>query len=110
MRTSARFILSALVLSPLLVSCGRSPEPDRRPARATVRLTGKALEQVDSPPYTFIRLGTASGEQWVAVPIGKVGRSGLVTITNAVPLKNFEVGPGGRRVEVVYLGEMEQQR
>lgn len=103
-----RFAAAISVAVSLLFSCDPRPEPKQRRVANAVRVTGKVLEQMDSPPYTFLRLATASGEAWAAVPVGKVDGSRAVTVANAVPLRDFEVGPAGRRVTVLYLGEMER--
>jgi len=101
-RTPGLHLLFALALSSLF-ACDRAPEPARG-TKAT-EVTGKALEQIDAPPYTFLRLRTESGEKWVAVPVAKVDAARPVTVAGAVPLKDFEIAPG-RRVEVVYLGTL----
>jgi hypothetical protein len=107
MREGSAFFLATTAAS-LLFACAPPPEPKQRRAASAVRLTGKVLEQMDSPPYTFLRLGTASGEAWAAVPIGAVAKDRVVSVVNAVPLRDFEIGPAGRRVTVLYLGEMER--
>jgi hypothetical protein len=38
-------------------------------------LTGPVLEQLDAPPYTYLKHKTATGELWAAFPIfGPVDR------------------------------------
>jgi hypothetical protein len=53
-------------------------------------LAGEVLETRDVENYTYLRLQTASGELWAAVPTTTVGKGAQVTIGGAMMLRNFE--------------------
>jgi len=95
-----------MLASLVLIACDRAPSAGGPAANAT-QLTGWVREQVDAPPYTYLRLETGSGEQWAAVPVTRVDKERPVKVTGAVPLRDFEIAPG-RRVEVLYLGSLAQ--
>ena len=48
------------------------------------------LEVKDVESYTYIRLKTASGETWAAVPKVSVAKGANVTIENVMVMNNFE--------------------
>ena len=54
-------VLTALVATAVLGGCSRAPEGR---ARKTLRVTGTVLEQVDGPPYSYLRIKTDAGEVW----------------------------------------------
>ncbi len=85
-----------------ITSCSRSP-PQRSAANA-VRISGTVLERLDAPPHTFVRLETAEGALWAAVPVTDARMGKEITIVNAMPLKGFEAKSLGRRFELVYFG------
>jgi len=91
----------------LLASCERSA-PSARKATNTSRLSGPVLEQIDAPPYSFLRLETDKGNLWVAVPITTIDRERPVTVTNGVSLKNFEARSIGKTFDVVVFGTLER--
>jgi hypothetical protein len=79
-------------------ACSRPP--DGR-TRKPLRVTGTVLEQMDGPPYSYLRLKTEAGEVWAMVPVTRIGVDERVTISDGVLLKDFETGIGGRRLDVV---------
>ena len=48
------------------------------------------LETKDVDSYTYLRLKTAQGETWAAVPTAKVKKGDKVTVENAMVMNNFE--------------------
>jgi hypothetical protein len=73
-----------------------------------VLLTGPVLEQLDAPPYTYLRVKTVTGEVWAAVPItSAVDREKPVTIRSSGAFKNFYASPAARRFEVLHVGTLE---
>ena len=58
------------------------------PAIAAVK--GDVLEVKDVESYTYLRLKTASGETWAAVPKVSVAKGANVTIENVMVMNNFE--------------------
>jgi len=106
--TVQRAAFGLLVLASATMSfCGKPSEAPRTGPANAAQVTGRVLEQLDSPPYTFLRVQTDGSEAWVAFPIASVNAQKLVRVTNPVPLRNFEIAPG-RTVPVVYLGTLQQ--
>ena len=54
--------------------------PAAAPA-AGLSVTGKLLERVAATPYSYLRIQTAQGEVWAAVPETKVEKGAEVTVT-----------------------------
>jgi hypothetical protein len=94
----------------LTVACSSPPPPAPHGAPGTSRLTGTLLEKLDSPPYSYLRLKTETGQVWVAVPVAHVDKEKPVTVLNGVAFKNYTVGSTGRRLDVVYFGVLAQSQ
>jgi len=75
-----------LVAAPLLWAADKAASP---PPAAEV-VGGEVLEVKDVESYTYLRLKTAQGETWAAVPTAKVKKGDKVTIDNPMVMKNFE--------------------
>jgi hypothetical protein len=99
-------IVMALMATAVLEGCSRAPEGR---TRKTLRVTGTVLEQVDGPPYSYLRIKTDAEEVWAMVPTASVGRNERVTIVDGVLLKDFDTGLPGRRFDVV-MGALEGRR
>jgi hypothetical protein len=69
-------------------------------------LKGKVLERIDAAPYSYLKLSTASGEAWAAVPQTTVAVGSEVTVTGAFPMKDFESKTLNRKFDVVYFGTL----
>ncbi len=96
------------VLIAVLPSCSKGPAGTAPSSPGSVLLTGPVLEQLDAPPYTYLRLKTASGEIWAAVPItGAVDREKPITIRSSGAFKNFYASPAARRFELLHIGTLE---
>jgi hypothetical protein len=80
MKTLPAFV--ALVLLSLVLSAQTQAQ--------ALTLTGQVLETRDVENYTYLRLQTASGEVWAAVPTTSVGKGAQVTIGGVMMLQNFE--------------------
>ncbi len=72
-------------------------------------MAGTVVERVDSPPYSYLRIKTESGEVWAMVPTSSVARDERVTVVEGVLLKDFETGVPGRRFDVV-MGALERRK
>lgn len=110
-RTHEDRLFLCLALVTALLACSRAPEaraPEGR-TRKTLTVTGTVVEQVDGPPYSYLRLKTETGDVWVMVPTARVERSERVTIVEGFLLKDFETGLPGRRFDVI-MGSLERQR
>jgi hypothetical protein len=67
-------------------------------------LSGKVLERIDASPYCYLRLQTAQGEVWAAVPEAKIEKGTEVTIANPMLMNNFESKTLNKTFAAVYFG------
>jgi hypothetical protein len=112
--TSNVRVLAALLLASSLVACKRHPKsaaPASDPAPTTAAIVppatmgeaappaqgipgetiqGRVREKIDVAQYTYLRLDTASGEVWTAVPKSQVATGEAVTVANAMWMENFK--------------------
>jgi hypothetical protein len=105
----AAIVALVLVLSLAILACTDAPSPASTPA-AGARLTGTLLEKLDGPPYSYLRLRTATGEVWAAVPVTAVDPDKPVTVLDPVSIKDYTSPQLGRRLDVVYFGTLEVPR
>ncbi len=103
--------LSAVLLVALAVAGCKKKEtappaaaPPGAPEVAVGSIQGKVLERLDAPPYSYLKLQTAQGETWAAVPQTEVAKGGDVTVAGAMPMQNFESKTLNRKFDVVYFG------
>lgn len=111
-----RRALSLLLLTTLTAGCnpkaaGSDAMPAgaasaEAPAAAGNALTGPVLEQVPASPYLYLRIKTASGEIWAAVPETTVENGAVVTVANPMRMTNFESTSLQRTFDEVYFGEL----
>lgn len=80
---------------------GEAPAPT-----AAASIKGKVLERLDAPPYSYLRLETAQGEAWAAVPKTEVAKGQEVTIAGAMPMTGFESKTLKRKFDTVYFGTL----
>ena len=76
------------------------------PAVAGQGLTGKVLERLDASPYCYLRIQTARGEVWAAVPQAKVEKGTEVTVVNPMLMNNFESKTLNRTFPEVFFGTL----
>jgi hypothetical protein len=69
-------------------------------------LKGKVLERLDAPPYSYLKLQTAQGEAWAAVPKTDTATGSEVTVQGAMPMTGFESKTLKRKFDVVYFGTL----
>ena len=81
-----------------------SPAPVPAPAN---NLSGKLLERIDASPYSYLKIQSAKGEIWAAVPETKVEKGADVTVFNAMQMDNFESKTLKRKFDVVFFGTLE---
>ena len=78
------------------------PSPSDRPS-----LTGKVLELIQVPKYTYLRLSTATGEEWAAVgTTTSVKQGDTVTIAEASQMANFSSPTLNRTFATIYFGNL----
>jgi hypothetical protein len=108
--------LSVVLLVALAVTACKKDEPVQapqaaagaptQPAAAGSEVKGKIVEKLDAPPYSYLKLQTASGEAWAAVPKADVAAGAEVTIAGAVPMQNWESKTLARKWDMVYFGTL----
>jgi hypothetical protein len=107
--------LSVVLLVALAVAgCKKKePAPPQQPAAAPgapegagATLKGKILERLDAAPYSYLRIQSASGEVWAAVPKTELGKDADVVVTGAMPMNDFESKTLQRKFAVVYFGTL----
>jgi hypothetical protein len=73
---------------------------------AAASVQGKILERIDAPPYSYLKLSTAKGEAWAAVPKTELNKGADVTVLNAMPMAGFESKTLNRKFETIYFGSL----
>jgi len=84
---------------------GLAAMPGAAPAQ-TGGITGKVLERIEAAPYCYLRLQTARGEVWAAVPEAKLDKGAEVTVVNPMLMTNFESKTLNRTFAEVYFGNL----
>ncbi len=67
---------------------------------------GEVLETRDVESYTYLRLKTAEGELWAAVPTATVKKGAKVTIGDAMVMTNFESRTLKRKFDRIVFGSL----
>jgi hypothetical protein len=75
-------------------------------APAANAVTGEVLEVKDVDSYTYLRLKTAQGETWAAVPTAALKKGAKVTIQNVTVMKNFESKALKKTFDTVVFGTL----
>jgi hypothetical protein len=76
------------------------------PAAGASALTGKVLERIDASPYSYLRIQTAAGEVWAAVPETKTEKGAEVTVANPMLMTDFESKTLKRKFAQIYFGNL----
>jgi hypothetical protein len=82
------------------------PPQGQAPAQGAV-LEGTVQERLEAPPYSYLRLQTAAGEAWVAVPATAVAPGTRVRVLNPMEQANWQSPQLQRTFARVYLGTLE---
>jgi hypothetical protein len=69
-----------------------------------VQITGKVLEAIDVPTYTYMRLQTSAGEEWAAVNTVKVNVGDTVTVNSSLVMENFRSSSLNRTFPKLMMG------
>lgn len=99
----SRSVAVLLAFALAVAACGRS-QPKTLPAPTGIQLSGLVEETRDAAPYTYLRVRTADGSVWTAVPLAPVQVGSHIRITNGVALKNFDAPGLSRRLDSVVFG------
>lgn len=85
-----------------------APPPPASSPRATqaagARVSGKVLETHPAGSYTYLRLSTAAGEQWAAVPSVEVKVGDEVVVTDPTLMIDFQSKTLGRTFKEITFG------
>lgn len=73
---------------------------------ASSAVQGKVLEARSVEGYTYLKLQTATGEVWAAVPTSAVKPGAQVVIGNPMVMKNFESRTLNRKFDRILFGEI----
>jgi hypothetical protein len=76
------------------------------PEAPSATIKGKVLERLDAPPYSYLRLKTAQGEIWAAVPKVEAPNGAEVVVSGAMPMTDFESKTLKRKFPVIYFGTL----
>jgi hypothetical protein len=119
-----RTVMTTLGLAVVLASCENQKLPDppkpppaqspaAQPARAAsapaptaAGVKGKVLETIDAAGYTYLRLETASGEQWAAITQTTVQVGAVVEIVDATMMRDFESKTLNRTFPAILFGSL----
>lgn len=78
------------------------------PAATGPVVEGTVLETIQVPSYTYLRLQTASGEQWAAVQTTTLATGATAKIVDAVPMEKFESKALKRTFDMIYFGSLDK--
>jgi nitrous oxide reductase accessory protein NosL len=108
MRRLSLVLLVALAVAGCKKKESAPPQPAQAgaPEVAGASIKGKVLERLDAPPYSYLKLQTAQGEAWAAVPKTEVAKDAEVTVAGAMPMQGFESKTLNRKFETVYFGTL----
>ena len=84
---------------------GQAPAPAAAPASG-LSVSGKLLERIAASPYSYLRIQTAQGEIWAAVPETKVEKGAEVTVAGAMIMRDFESKTLKRTFPEIYFGTL----
>ncbi len=76
------------------------------PAAATDGIRGKIAEKIDASQYSYLRLQTAAGETWAAVPKTDKAVGAEVTVVNVAWMENFKSNSMNRSWERIAFGTL----
>jgi len=94
--------------SDAIVAAPTQPMADATPGAPVQApgLSGKVLERIAASPYCYLRLQTARGEVWAAVPEAKVEKGTEVTVINPMLMSNFESKTLNRTFAEIFFGTL----
>lgn len=96
-----------LLVALLSVACAQKPAaPAPIAAASPGKLPGRVLESISASSYSYLRLQTATGEVWAAVPSTEVAVGTDVTLVNAHEMKDFQSKTLNRKFDSVLFGTL----
>ncbi len=104
--------LAILLFVSAVTGCGaKTPDAAKAPpnpagAPTSDQLTGPVQEHLAAPPYLYLRIKTAKGDVWAAVPEARIEDGTEVTVVNAMRMTDFESTSLKRTFAEVYFGTL----
>jgi hypothetical protein len=82
-------------------------EPPASPVHAaSAPVSGTVAETMEAASYTYVRLTTADGETWAAIPQAKLSVGDRVTIANPMVIEGFQSPTLKRRFDRILFGTL----
>jgi len=81
-----------------------SVAPAAAPVPLTNALAGKVVETFNGGGYTYLRIATASGDQWAAVRETKIAKGATVTVDAQLTMEKFESKTLNRTFDRIVFG------
>ncbi len=75
-------------------------------ASADTSVVGKILEIQNAKNYTYLRLKTAEGEAWAAIPSSSIKVGAMAEIMNPLLMTHFESKDLKRKFDQIYFGTL----
>jgi hypothetical protein len=75
-------------------------------AESPIAVQGRLLERIDQGTYSYLRIQTASGEEWAAVPQAEIAKGTDVGVTNATLMHDFESKTLNRKWPQIWFGTL----
>ncbi|HEY6104923.1 MAG TPA: nucleotide-binding protein [Anaeromyxobacteraceae bacterium] len=104
---------SFLAIALALAACKKSEPPvpppapqGAAPAPQAGTIKGKVAERIDAAPYSYVRLTTAQGEIWAAVPQSNVANGTEVTVEGPMPMDGWESKTLNRKFDKLVFGTL----
>jgi len=85
-------------------SAASPAQPAAAPVPTTNALTGEVVETFNGGGYTYLRIATASGDQWAAVRETKIAKGATVTVDAQLTMENFESKTLNRTFDKIVFG------
>lgn len=73
---------------------------------AFVSVTGTVLEVKDVTNYTYLHIKTSRGDEWAAIRTAPVKKGSVVTVENAMVIKNFESKSLKQKFKTIVFGNL----
>ena len=99
------FLASLLCLGCNNDSLPQAPASPSAQSEATF-VEGTVAERIDVEGYTYLRLATAKGDTWTAVPTDPVKVGAVVKIGNPMPMEHFHSKSLNRTFDLILFGSI----
>ena len=91
---------------PVVAAPVQAPAPAAAAPAPAPAITGKLLERIKVSPYTYLRIKTAQGEVWAAVPETMLEKGVEVTVINPMVMRDFESKTLKRTFAEIFFGTL----